>query len=202
MCENLSPKQRIRLWNIISRKDRALFKLECCRHILDLTQKWKRAKTQTAAYRFKVELAVDCLLAEIISAKDSLLQEINDRLSLGLPPKAVNNNSIDKALKEVKKIDRTQRAEFLQDIWDMRHKNWLWRLNEYRNMAVHRSPLNFTPAFTFGEANGLRFQGILLRPVADDPDPREREVFKFLSNSLKQMSEMVEAIEKKLDLMT
>ena len=177
-------------------------KLECSKYILDRIKKLRKLNPQTSEYRFKMEPGVDCFLAEIISVKDSLLQEINDRLVLGLPPDKVNNSSVNKALKDVKKFSKKQRADLLQDILDMEQKNWLWRLNQYRNMSIHRSPLNFMPISTLSKVEGIKFKEIRLQPITGDPVPLEREVIHYSSESLRHMEELIKSIEEKLDLLT
>lgn len=189
-----------KLGKVLNSKDRAPFKLECCHYILEQVKKLEKPKTLSPDYWFKVELAADCFVSEIIGVMDSLLQEINDRMSLGLSREEVNENKIDKELKDKKNLNNKHRADLLQDIWHIKRKNWLWRLKQYRNMAVHRSPLHFLPVYDLSY-KGIRFKEIRLQPVKGDPDPKEREVFQYFSDSLKRMRKMVESIEENLNSM-
>lgn len=199
MCkESLSFECLNKLGKVLSRIDRAPFKLECCDYILEQVKKLEKPKTLTPDYQFKVELAADCFLAEIIGVMDSLVQEINERMNLGLSREKVNGTEIDKALKDKKNLNKKRRKKILQDIWDIKNKNWLWLLKQYRNMAVHRSPLNFLPIYTLNMAKGIRFERIMLQPVKGDPDPRDREVIEYFSDSLKKMRKMAKSIEKNL----
>lgn len=196
--KNLSFEYWNKLGKVLSRIDRAPFKLECCNYILEQVKKLEKPKTLTPDYQFKLELAADCFLAEIIGVMDSLLQEINDRMKLGLAREKVNETEIDKALKDKKNLNKKQRRNILQDIWGVKNKNWLWLLKQYRNMAVHRSPLNFLTIYSLNMAEGIRFERIMLQPIKGDPNPREREVIKYFSESLKKMRKMTESIEKNL----
>ena len=199
MCsKDLPYEYRNKLWDILSKKDRTSFKLEGCQYILNKLNALERPKMLTSEYKFKVELAVDCFLAEIISAMDSLLQEINNRLNLGLSQREVNRKNIIKKLKHIYNYDNKKIADLLQDIYDIKYKNWLWRLKEYRNIAIHRSPLKFINTFTLNKTKGIEFKEIILKPLCGDPDPKEREVLKYLSNSLINMRRLVKAIKNKL----
>ena len=199
MCEkNSSSKNWIKLGKILSRIDRVPFKLECSNYILRQVRKLEKPKTLTPDYRFKVELATDCFLAEIIGVMDSLLQEINDKMDLGVPREKVNEITVNKALRDITKLNKKQRKNILRDIWDIKNRNWLWLLKQYRNMAVHRSPLSFSTIFSQNMAEGIRFERIMLQPVEGDPDPREHEVISYLSNSLKKMRKMAKSIEENL----
>lgn len=199
MCKkNASSKDRITLGKILSRIDRGAFKLECSNYILEQVRKLEKPKALTPDYRFMVELATDCFLAEIIGVMDSLLQEINDKMDLGVPREKVNEITVNKALRDRKKLNKKQRKNILQDIWDIKNRNWLWLLKQYRNMAVHRSPLSFLPTYSLNKAEGIRFKSIMLQPVKGAPDPREQEVIRYLSNSLKKMRKMAKSIEENL----
>jgi hypothetical protein len=84
--------------------------------------------------RVKTEMALDCFLAHVIGAKDSLLVQINYQLGLGLSIEDVKLDTIKAELDTINKGDLLDHLNSLTS----KKTSWFWLLNEIRNHSLHR----------------------------------------------------------------
>ena len=83
-------------------------------------------------------MEIDCFLANIIGAKDSLLVQINQKLGLGLPIEEAKISNLNPKLKAINKGFLLTELNTLCSQTD----SWLWLLNELRNHSLHRAMIN------------------------------------------------------------
>jgi hypothetical protein len=116
--------------------DRVKFKLFAAEyHLSRLEDIERRTGSLVSNERIQAEVEIDGFLCEIIGAKDALLQEINQRLRLGLAVHKVDLGSVNKEItwRGLSPSITSELNIITQPCY------WLWKLNEYRNHSVHRS---------------------------------------------------------------
>jgi len=84
--------------------------------------------------RLKTEMEIDCFLASLMGALDSLFVQINHDLGLSIPIKDVTLESINVSLNVRNKGYLLNHLKTLKS----NTKSWLWLLNEFRNQFLHR----------------------------------------------------------------
>jgi len=117
-------------------RDRVEFKLHSAEQYLISLRNIEKVTKDISDDRvfLEAETAIDGFLSQLISAKDSLLFQINEKLQLDIQPKDVKIGRVQTKLEEVRK------GKLLQELSEAFSKdNWLWQLNEYRNHTPHRS---------------------------------------------------------------
>jgi hypothetical protein len=110
-------------------EDRIKFKLRAAKQHLNELKNIKQKHGSImgpAEIRVKTEMEIDCFLAHVIGAKDSLLVQINYELGLGIPIEDVKLETVNAGLKTIHK------EYLLEHLNNLVSKNtsWLWLLNE------------------------------------------------------------------------
>jgi len=140
---------------------------------------------------------LDCFFFEVISAKDFFLQGINDNYAklpkdegtkIDLLKRYLESKKHSHALEVVKSIEKK-----LSD-----KNSWLWRLNNYRNSAMHRDLLSIGYVASTSLAN---VEAYLFK---DPEDPAQGnadvEVIIYCEESLKRMREFLERLYSELNV--
>lgn len=99
---------------------------------------------------------------ELCAAFDTLLQEINRRLELGISEREVDWSTVSQALSVRPKYKR-----FLSKLSKGYNSDWFSEVREYRNFA-HRGTIlieAFGVDYDLKPEKGVRFAGVMLRPV-------------------------------------
>jgi hypothetical protein len=89
---------------------------------------------RSSEIRVKTEMEINCFLAHIIGAEDSLLVQINQELGLRIPIEDVKLETVDI---ELKTINKGYLLEHLNGLI-FKKTSWLWLLNEIRNHSLKR----------------------------------------------------------------
>jgi hypothetical protein len=103
----------------------------------------------TDTNRVEFEIASEGFLYFIIGAKDALLQEINQKLKLGLESKDITLSKIKHRLQNIQTnngnvwicyclLDECTQEPIIYPNLD-RTRSWLWEINHIRNQIAHRS---------------------------------------------------------------
>lgn len=98
---------------------------------------------------------VDGFFFELVSAKDFFLQGINDTYHADLPRDEATN------IKKLKsKLGDTSAVEVVESIEKLMSNtgSWLWKINNYRNSAIHRELAHFGFFLTLEE-------GVILKAI-------------------------------------
>lgn len=142
--------------------------------------------------RIEADANLDGFFFELISAKDFFLQEVNKKFNSCLESKKVSEDNLlflnipQNAKEQVKKI-----KDKLSD-----DSTWLWRINNYRNVATHRRL--FQRGFV-ASSQAERVKVYLFK----DPDEPEKgnsaiEIIPYCEGALKQMTEFLEELYAQL----
>jgi hypothetical protein len=149
--------------------------------------------------RLAVEMEIDCLLAQIVGAVDSLLYLINSRLDLGVRENQVKFPDVQSALSA-----KTKQIGLLAELDYARQPgNWYSILNELRNQSMHRS---FLKLMTFIDINipnqgKLKFLKFQRDYAVDQDEVIEEEVIPYLEKSLERVKAMINDIKQKEPLL-
>lgn len=82
----------------------------------------------------RMEIEIDCFLAQILGTLDCLLLLINTKLELGIASNRVDLATIQSALNA-----RTKNISLLTDMnRASAHNGWLWVLKEFRNLTMQK----------------------------------------------------------------
>lgn len=92
-----------------------------------------KASTVSSEARLLAEIEIDEFFYQLVSAKDALLQEINQKLQLILSLKDVNTEKINSRLKDQSREDVMAKINRVGS-----EGNWLWLVNEFHNISKHR----------------------------------------------------------------
>jgi hypothetical protein len=83
----------------------------------------------------RVEMEIDCFLAQIVGAIDALLVQINMTLGLGIAIDKTDIYSVQSALSA-----KTKNIDLLTELNQAaNHDNWFWLLKELRTQSMHRT---------------------------------------------------------------
>jgi hypothetical protein len=118
---------------------RVHFKLNAARTHLDnlIRLEDKAGSLASGDVRVQAEMDIDEFLYHLVGVRDALLQEINNELHLGLEPKEINLETINKELNQ-KGTDARGITKEIDDMVSNEH-NSLWLLNELHNNSKHRN---------------------------------------------------------------
>jgi hypothetical protein len=150
--------------------------------------------------RICVEMEIDCFLAQIIGAMDSLFFKINEKFELGIP---FNNVKLDSVYDKLKSINK---EDLLDDfkIMTCQKESWFWLLNELRNHSIHRAMLNkrvsvqlFDDANTGASTSGKPEVYFLVNPRDEKRAPMDKPIIPYLEESLQNMKNMIDNIRSK-----
>jgi hypothetical protein len=183
--------------------DRVNFKLYAAEQHLnqlkDIKQKYGHIMGSTKI-RIQTEMEIDCFLAHVIGAKDSLLVQINDDLGLGIPIEKVNLETVNAKLNDINKTNLLKHLDNLTG----KKTSWLWLLNEIRNHSLHRKriPRLVHVNITENISNNTSYSSETIHFVGDarikDNPFMQKDIILFLQESLDRMRKLVENVRKKL----
>lgn len=148
----------------------------------------------TPEIRIKTEMEIDCFLASVMRALDSLFVQINPDLGLSIPINDIRLESINAGLNIKNKGYLLKRLNVLKG----NTKSWLWLLNEFRNQFLHRDRLpRLVRVSVFENINNnitTTDQTISFVPnVRTKENPfLQKEIIVFFSESLIRMRKLVD----------
>ena len=183
--------------------DRVKFKLYAAERHLDELKNIKQSQgsiMRSSEIKVRTEMEIDCFLAHIISAKDSLLVEINHELGLGIPIEDVKLEAVNIQLNT---INKGYLLEHLNGLISKR-TSWLWLLNEIRNHSLKREriPRHVRVNITENVNNNISHSDQTIHFVESartkDNPFLQKDIIFFLDESLGRMTNLVENIRKKL----
>ena len=158
---------------------------------------------RSSEIRVKTEMEIDCFLANIIGAKDSLLVQINQKLGLGLPIEEAKISNLNPKLKAINK-------GFLLELNTLcsQTDSWIWLLNELRNHSLHRAMINKRASVQVHEninsntsVSAKPEVYLLINPRDINKVPMNKSAVTYLQESLQQMRDLIEAIRNKEPLL-
>jgi hypothetical protein len=155
----------------------------------------------TPEIRIKTEMEIDCFLASIMGALDSLLVQINRDLNLRIPIEDVRLNSINASLNIKNKGCLLTHLNTLKS----NTKSWLWLLNEFRNQFLHRDRLSRLVRVGIFENinNNISTSDQTINFVSNiktkDNPFLQKDIIVFFCESIDRMRELVDEIRKKLN---
>jgi len=173
--------------------DRPRFKLYSAgRYLLNLKSlEQKYGSISTAQSILQVEMELDCFLAEIIGAVDSLLVQINARFDLGLDINQVDFERVQSGLSSrTKKIDLLSELDVAR-----RHGNWYWQIIELRNYSLRGSLMSKSAIIGIHTSSRVHFRKDPRNPGASPP--MDLEVVPYLQQCLNKAEELIERIRSK-----
>ena len=154
--------------------------------------------------RIYAEMEIDCFLAQIIGAKDSLLIQINQKMGLGLPIEEAKIQNLNPKLKCINKGFLLTELNTLCSQTD----SWLWLLNELRNHSLHRAMINKLASVQIDEninsntsVSAKPEVYLLIKPNDINKFPMNKPAVIYLEESLKQMRGLIEDIRNKEPLL-
>lgn len=179
--------------------DRVNFKLYAAERHLQTLKKLQKESGNLAGSgtRISAEIEIDCFLAQIIGAKDSLLFQINKKLRLGIADKDVDVGRVQTEL------NNNGKGNLLKSLHNsMKENNWLWLLNDFRNQAVHRNFIRRHVAISVGIRNARtsfiykRKYKVKVGNVTEEIEKEKiEEVIPYLYKSLVRMKKLIDNIK-------
>jgi Cthe_2314-like HEPN len=174
--------------------DRIEFKLWAAHRHLDKLEKIEKFYGGIMGKnRIYAEDELDCYIAQIIGAKDSLLMLINERLKLNIPEDKVTSKTINKELEK----RNNQAIVFDLNKLNCDKSSWYWILRKLRNKSIHLSILSKQAKVNVG-ATPSTVKNYLLSPP-DYNTPMDKEIIVFLEENLTNMRNLVDRIREKVD---
>ena len=171
--------------------NRVDFKLAVCHiHLESLKQIDKETGSLSSSEGTgEAEKELDEFLYQIITAKDSLLQEINEKLGLKIPIREVTLGAINH---ELVRCGKSNVTNDLNQICNPQH--WLWLLNEFHNHSKHRKMISRAVSVGIAEnvntgESSSSVQTRLINPVTQKPS--DVDAVSFFDDMLKNMEKLV-----------
>jgi hypothetical protein len=183
--------------------DRVKFKLYAAEQHLNQLKNIKEkygSIMRSTKIRIQTEMEIDCFLAHIIGAKDSLLVQINDELGLRIPIEEVNLETINTKLNDINKGSLLKRLNNLT----AKKTSWFWLLNEIRNHSLHRKRISRLVHVNIVENinNNTSYSNQTIHFVGNartkDNPFMQKDIILFLQESLDRMRNLVDNVRKKL----
>jgi hypothetical protein len=151
--------------------------------------------------RIKTELEIDCFLAQIIGAKDSLLVQINYKLGLKIPIEDVTLETVNAGLNDINK------GYLLEHLNNLASKktSWLWLLNEIRNHSLHRERIprlvhvNIIENANNNTSHSDQTVHFVENARTKDNPFLQKDIILFLHESLDRMRNLIDNTRKKLN---
>ena len=121
---------------------RIAFKLHACekhlenlRHTELMYENILTNKEELKLIRIDLEIEIDCLISQMVSAIDCILAQINNKLGLGIP---LHQLSYDRVVSELS--SKTKKIDLLTELSKARqHSNWYWSVIELKNRSLTTS---------------------------------------------------------------
>ncbi len=171
--------------------DRPQFKLYSAgRHLSNLKSlEQKYGSIVAIQARLQVEMEIDCFLAEITGAVDSLLVQISQKFDLGLDVNQADFERVQSGLSS-----RTKKIDLLAELDAARqHGNWYWQIIELQNYSLFASLMSKS-------AIGHSSSWSHFRKDPRNPDfssPMDLDVIPYLEQCLSRTEELIERIRSR-----
>ena len=139
----------------------------------------------------RMEIEIDCFLAQIIGTLDCLLLLINTKLELGIASEGVDLATVQSALNA-----RTKNIGLLTDMHQASaHNGWLWVLKEFRNLTMQR-PSKDAQYLLFDDIGSSTkdYQSETIRPSDESIN---KNLIGYFQQSLQRVRELVNSIRMK-----
>ncbi|MDW0120957.1 MAG: hypothetical protein QOK83_05585 [Nitrososphaeraceae archaeon] len=139
----------------------------------------------------RMEIEIDCFLAQILGTLDCLLLLINTKLELGIASERVDLATIQSALNA-----RTKNIGLLTDMHQASaHNGWLWVLKEFRNLTMQR-PSKDAQYLLFDDivSSTADSQSETIRPSDESIN---KNLIRYFQQSLQRVRELVNSIRMK-----
>ena len=136
----------------------------------------------------RMEIEIDCFLAQILGTLDCLLLLINTKLELGIASERVDLATIQSALNA-----RTKNIGLLTDMHQASaHNGWLWVLKEFRNLTMQR-PSKDAQYLLFDDivSSTADSQSETIRPSDESIN---KNLIRYFQQSLQRVRELVNSI--------
>jgi hypothetical protein len=178
--------------------DRVEFKLYAAeKHLNNLQEiQLNYANTENDDVQLRVELEIDCFLAQLLGTVDCLLALINSRLELGIATGKLDLASIQSALnartKSISLVTELQQA--------LEHNRWLWTLKEFRNQTMQK-PSHEAQALLFDDNTSLITTKHLNKSIINTDGYISKNLIAYFRQSVKRIRELVNTIRMKEPLL-
>ena len=139
----------------------------------------------------RMEIEIDCFLAQILGTLDCLLLLINTKLELGIASEGVDLATVQSALNA-----RTKNIGLLTDMHQASaHNGWLWVLKEFRNLTMQR-PSKDAQYLLFDDISSSTkdYQSETIRPSDESIN---KNLIGYFQQSLQRVKELVNSIRLK-----
>ena len=139
----------------------------------------------------RMEIEIDCFLAQILGTLDCLLLLINTKLELGIASERVDLATVQSALNA-----RTKNIGLLTDMHQASaHNGWLWVLKEFRNLTMQR-PSKDAQYLLFDDnvSSTKDSQSETIRPSDESIN---KNLICYFQQSLQRVRELVNSIRMK-----
>ena len=139
----------------------------------------------------RMEIEIDCFLAQLLGTLDCLLLLINTKLELGIAPERVDLATIQSALNA-----RTKNIGLLTDMHQASaHNGWLWVLKEFRNLTMQR-PSKDAQYLLFDDkiSSTKDYQNVTIRP---SDEYINKNLIRYFQQSLQRVRELVNSVRMK-----
>lgn len=145
-------------------------------------------KTFVSRVRFEDEL--ECLLAQLIGARDALLIRIRDKLGLQLKDREVSLSNINK------KLFLTKNQRLLCELVSLSQDGfWLDHIIELRNSGIHRKNIPIRKSITIEENLGSKTTtSSPWRITFTFEDGQSLELIPYLKYAIEKMRVLIESI--------
>jgi hypothetical protein len=165
-------------------RDRIKFKFHCAEQHLNNLVNFQQTETinTTSESRVRWEAETECLLNQLMGARDALLGRINEKLCLRISSNRVELGTINQALNLMK------RGDLLDDLNKLACSDgsWFWNLNELRNIGTHRSILNIRV--------DMEYEPHRITLIIKPDRVTDTEVIPYLADSIQRMKDLIESI--------
>jgi hypothetical protein len=176
-------------------QDRIKFKLyyaeEHCNRLVNYQEEEGIEFLKTFVSRVRFEDELECLLAQLIGARDALLFRIKEKLRLHLKDKEVHLSNINR------KLFHTKNQRLLCELSSLSQDGfWLDHIIELRNNGIHIKNILIRKSITISENLGSK------TTIASSPwritftfeDDQSLELIPYLKDSIEKMKLLIESI--------
>ena len=138
--------------------------------------------------RIEADANLDGFFFELISAKDFFLQEVNKKFNSCLESKKVTEDNL--LLLNIPQSSKEQVKKIKEKLSD--DSTWLWRINNYRNVASHRRlfPRGFVASSKTKRVKVYLFKN----PDEPQGGNLDIEIIPYCEGALKQMTKFLEEL--------
>lgn len=175
--------------------DRVEFKLHAAEHHLNNLKEIELISGDLSKGNIvRVEMEIDCFLAQIVGAIDALLVQINMTLGLGIAIDKADIYSVQSALSA-----KTKNIDLLTELNQAaNHDNWFWLLKELRTQSMHRTMLRRMRDYnSFDERIRVFIPKQQRKSTVNPDDYMQIELIQYFQESIQKVRELVNTIRLK-----